>query len=127
MVTNCFLWPSRRLKAPLGNWRMFDPNWPWYLSKDGDLLLLDSGIWYAHKPVLRRNRLPNFDIERRQIEAPSTFQRVTTYTNKSRIVCTGAANIIYQEVPQHCTFKDFLQADQRLHWCLHNVNIGDRN
>jgi hypothetical protein len=120
-----FLGRGRRLKAPLGNWRMFDPNWPWYLSKDGDLLELDSGIWYAHKPVLRRNRLPTFDIERRQIEAPSTFQRVTTYTNKSRIVCTGAATIMHQEVPQHRTFKAFLQADQRLHWCIHNVHIED--
>jgi thiamine phosphate synthase YjbQ (UPF0047 family) len=104
---------------------MFDPNWPWYLSKDGDLLELDSGIWYAHKPVLRRNCLPTFDIERRQIEAPSTLQRATAYTNKSRIVCTGAATIMHQEVPQHRTFKAFLQADQWLHWCIHNFHIED--
>jgi hypothetical protein len=50
-----FLGRGRRLKASLGNWRIFDSNWPWYLSLDGDLLEFDSGIWYAHKPVLRRN------------------------------------------------------------------------
>jgi hypothetical protein len=120
-----FLGRGRRLKASLGNWRIFDSHWPWYLSKDGDLLELDSGIWYAHKPVLRRNRLPTFDIERRQIEAPTTFQRVTTYINKSRIICTGAATIMHQEVPQYRTFRAFLQADQRLHWCINNVHIGD--
>jgi hypothetical protein len=78
-----FLGRGRRLIAPLGKWRSFDSNWPSYLSLDGDLLEYNLGIWYEHKPVLRRNRLPTFEKDRCPIEAPNNFHRATTYLHRS--------------------------------------------
>jgi hypothetical protein len=122
-----FLGRGQRLKVPLGIWTSFDPEWPWYLSQDGTLFEFDQGHWFAHTPVIRRNRLPTFEGTRHSCSPPKEMKRASVYFNRSTIVCTGAELIVPLDPIINDSFLAFLLSDKDLHWCLHNIQIQDEH
>jgi hypothetical protein len=92
-ITKAYLGRGRRLRSPLGDWLQWDNKWKWYASEEGDLFSLTDGKWYAHRPILRHNRLPLYTSDNTPCSTLHSPQRATVYFKKSQVVCTGSAAV----------------------------------
>jgi len=121
-----FLGRGRRLKVPLGAWFNMDNMWPWYVSSDGGLFQCDSGNWFSYEPVIRRNRLPTFEGNRRACRPYGSLRQATVIFKGDRIVCTGSDSILAPDTQLSSTFLEVLRADKDIAWCLYDLHIQDK-
>jgi hypothetical protein len=122
-ISKAFLVRGRRLRQPLGHWIKWDDRWQWYTSPSGDLYSLANGSWFAHRPVMRWNRLLSFSSQKTPCEPPLQPRRATVYFKGTQIVCTGSAAFLSVPTPRPRTFTEHLTQVISLRWCLDSLTV----